>query len=406
MKIVVISSWFSEKMGYSENIFPKALARLGHEVHVLTSTAQVYYNSADYEKTYAKHLGPPIVQPGEKDIYGYTLHRLNFTYHSWTALGLLHLKGIHIDGLENLLIQLKPDVIQVVNSIDEPTTYQTALYAQQHGKRIFTESHLHASVIRRNNRISWKERLLSTLYSFHPRIRFINDTTALCYPIAIDVEEIARSLFHVPPSKLKLQPLGVDTEIFCPISTKEMLAERENLRASFGFRSDDLVCIYTGRFSRGKNPQLLAEAIDRLQHHGEKIFGLFIGNGTEEEIQAIRSPRGCVIHPFVATHELPQYYRSADIGVWPLQESTSQLDAAACGLPLILSNRIQVNERIDGNGIVYDEGDAEDLANKILQMKDSSIRNQYTKVGIEKIDRIFSWNSLAKQRIEDYKKVY
>ena len=62
MKIAVITSWFSESMGYSENFFPKALAALGHDVHVISSTAQVYFNSPMYEKTYRKHLGPAITQ--------------------------------------------------------------------------------------------------------------------------------------------------------------------------------------------------------------------------------------------------------------------------------------------------------------------------------------------------------
>ena len=121
MKIAVITSWFSESMGYSENFFPKALAALGHDVHVISSTAQVYYNSPMYEKTYRKHLGPAITQPCVKPLDGFTLQRL------------------------------QPDVVQVVNLIDEPTTFDAALYARSVGKKIFTESHLHASVMRVNN---------------------------------------------------------------------------------------------------------------------------------------------------------------------------------------------------------------------------------------------------------------
>ena len=182
-----------------------------------------------------------------------------------------------------------------------------------------------------------------------------------------------------------------------------MLAdEREALRRSLGFGQDEIVCIYTGRFSPGKNPQLLADAVEILQRRGEKIRGLFLGNGTESEVEYIRSKQGCYIHPFVTVRDLPKYYRIADIGVWPREESTSQLDAAACGVPIIVSNKIHVTERVDGNGFLYDEGNADDLAEKILQMKSPALRKQFSAVGIEKVHREFSWKTLAAQRIEDY----
>ena len=61
MKVVFISVWFSEGMGYSENMFPKALAKLGVEVHLVTSTAQIYYYSPNYDSVYKAHLGSKFV---------------------------------------------------------------------------------------------------------------------------------------------------------------------------------------------------------------------------------------------------------------------------------------------------------------------------------------------------------
>jgi glycosyltransferase involved in cell wall biosynthesis len=403
MKIVVISSWFSEKMGYSENLFPKALVKLGHEVHLLTSTAQVYYDSPMYEKTYLKHLGPAIVDKCVKQIDGFTLHRLDFTRRDTHRLNPFCFRGICIHNVQEYLTQLNPDIVQVVNALDEPVTYDAAVYAKKYKKKIFTEVHLHASVIRVRNKKNWKERIQSFVYSLHPQLHTINHTTTFCYPIAPDAAEIAHSLYHVPEAKIKIQPLGVDTELFCPVNNVELAKERNALRKSLGFEPDELVCIYTGRFSPGKNPQLLAEAVHRLQLQGEKIRALFLGNGTEQEVKAIRTKKGCIIHPFVYMRDLPKYYCSADIGVWPREESTSQLDAAACGLPLILSNTIHVTERVEGNGLLYEEGNADDLAHKILIMKDVSLRNKFSKAGVEKVYREFSWTVLAQKRIEDYK---
>jgi len=108
------------------------------------------------------------------------------------------------------------------------------------------------------------------------------------------------------------------------------------------------------------------------------------------------------VQPFVPVRDLPPFYWAADIGVWPTQESTSQLDAAACGLPLILSNRIEVLERVDGNGFTYEEGDAADLACRIEALRDPMRRARMGAIGCAKVRDRFSWELIAQRRLADY----
>lgn len=54
MRIVFSTDWYSEGMGYSENILPTVLARMGHDVFVVSSTMQVNGNSPFYADTYEK----------------------------------------------------------------------------------------------------------------------------------------------------------------------------------------------------------------------------------------------------------------------------------------------------------------------------------------------------------------
>ena len=57
----------------------------------------------------------------------------------------------------------------------------------------------------------------------------------------------------------------------------------------------------------------------------------------------------------VPNKELFKYYNAADIGVWPLQCSVTMLEATACGLPAIISDRCGATERVAaGNGILPD----------------------------------------------------
>jgi glycosyltransferase involved in cell wall biosynthesis len=396
MRIVFLSPWFSEKMGYTENLFPKAMAKTGAEVHLVTSNAQINYFHPNYDKLYGSLLGSRFVECGVKEIEGFHLHRLSY----------YEPKNIYTGpGIENLyeyLQNLKPDIIQTFE-IGLVTTYEGARYAKDSGCKFFTECHIHASVFRKNGKKTWKEYARNFRNVFNRELSLINGTTQLCYPIAKDAAEIAVSHYRVPESKIKIQSLGVDTDIFYPPQNEQDIALRNKIRQKFGFSSNEIVCVYTGRFTKDKNPHCLAQAINKLKEEGLPFRGLFVGSGPEEDIEFIKKSMGCEIQNFVPARELPAYYWAADIGVWPREESTSQLDAAACGLPLVLSNQITVVERVNGNGLLYQEGDFVDLSEVLKQLSDAPLRAEMSLKGIRNIAQKFSWGTIASQRFKDYK---
>jgi glycosyltransferase involved in cell wall biosynthesis len=78
------------------------------------------------------------------------------------------------------------------------------------------------------------------------------------------------------------------------------------------------------------------------------------------------------------------------------------LDAAACGLPVIVSEKVQATERYLGNGLTYREGDFKSLADRILEMKDEEYRRELGEVGHRKMQDEFSWKWIAQNRAQDY----
>lgn len=392
MRVALIVDWHSEKMGYSDNFLPKALASLGHEVHLITSNGQIYFTSSSYKDIFEPFLGPAIVDCGIKQCDGYTLHRLPS----------MNIRGrVHIKGLAKKLWFLRPHIVQAGEFICL-TTYESALLKPILGYKFFVECHVHASVFpAANGRGGIKERFYWSVYAATIG-RMINIMAEKCYPISSDSADIINRFFGIHKNKIKIRPLGVDTGLFKPLSDDISKQKRSEFRKKLGFSDTDIVCIYTGRFDTGKNPLCLGQAIGKLVERGEPFRGLFIGNGTQSYIEDIKACSGCVVHPFVHVRELPAFYQASDIGVWPRQESTSQLDAAACGLPLILSNRVKVRERIEGSGLAYEEDNAEDLAIKLLILKDSTMRSRMGACGTDKMRKLFSWDNIAKQYIEDY----
>lgn len=224
--------------------------------------------------------------------------------------------------------------------------------------------------------------------------------TEKCYAIAPDCADIAARFFGVPKSKISVCPLGVDTELFNPISTEQDRQNRLSLRQRLGFSDSEIICIYTGRFSEGKNALLLAKAVAHLVSRGKAYRGLFVGNGVQA--QAIQSCAGCTTHPFVPVHELGDFYRASDVGVWPTQESLSMLDAAACALPIVANHTMTAPERLEGNGATYKLNDLGDLIRVLLEFRGRGTRERLGAFGARKMAHDFSWESVARKRLQDY----
>jgi glycosyltransferase involved in cell wall biosynthesis len=230
--------------------------------------------------------------------------------------------------------------------------------------------------------------------------RTVAKVTERCFAVSQAYAEVAVEFYGVPEAKIELSPPGSDTERFCPIESERHHQSRRRLRAELGFDDDDVVCIYTGRFTAAKDPLCLARAVGRLQQAGEPVRGLFIGDGPQAG--DIASEGGCVVRPFVQWTELGKWYRAADIGVWPRQESVSMLDAAACGLPIVASATMGALERVDGNGLTYREGDSNDLGTVLVALRNPKVRARLGANGVEKVRKHFSWDVIARQRAERY----
>lgn len=397
MKIVILAETFAKNMGYMETMFPKYLARLGVDVHVVTTDLPPYYQIKDFAETYSDFSRKQQLATGTIETYdGYKLHVLPHQ----RLLGYMRLKGIM-----RKLSEIRPDCVYSMNAVGW-IALEAALLKPLFGYKLFTGSHTTASVfpLARRDRSFFN---LAFIKNFLTRVipgRITSLFTEKCYGATKDCADIAVRFFGVQKSKIDFCPLGVDTELFSPPKSKEDFDARLNFRSELGVNDDDIVCIYTGRFSDDKNPRILAEAIGILLEQGEPYSAIFVGQGVQAE--SLKQFPGCTVFPFTPVENLPQYYRSADIGVWPTQESTSMLDAAACGLPIIVNDTIVATERIEGNGLTYSQFNVGDLVRVLLLLKDSSVRKKLGTTGSQKMFSEFSWESIARRRLNDFKAAF
>lgn len=391
MRIVLLTRAFQQGMGYLENMLPKYLARAGVETHVVAMDLPPYYWLPEFAETYGEFSQPHSAGSVEGQD-GYTLH----------ILGHRKIAGyMRMVGLQEKLASIRPDIVQTSVCIGW-IALDAARYKAGLGYRLFTGNHYHASVFPLATRSSswWEvERLRCTLTRYFPGW-LASLPAEKCYAIAPDCADVASRFFGVPETKIAISPLGVDTDIFIPVTSEKDQQARQTLRQQLGFSDSDIVCIYTGRFSEDKNPLLLAQAVAQLAADGKPYRGLFMGQGRQGA--AIGSSTGCTVHPFVPVQELGNFFRAANIGVWPTQESLSMLDAAGCGLPIVANDTVSVLERIEGNGLLYKLNDVHDLVRTLLELRDQNTRQQMGFAGAAKVASKFSWSAVASRRLQDY----
>lgn len=394
MKVVLVNETFSKRMGYLENTLPRYLGRLGAEVHVVTTGLPPNYQNKDFYNTYQAFTGDQQQIAGLVEAYdGYTLHTLPHKM----VLGYPR-----IVGLSKKLRTLQPDIVQTTVAIGWIPL--DCFFAKQRlGFKLFTGNHTHASVfpLSRTDSKAWSFDRIDCAVRRGVPGRLVSFGTEKCYAISKDCADIATRFFGVQEEKVSICPLGVDTDIFKPSDDAAAFAVRESTRQELGFSKSEIVCVYSGRFSEDKNPLILANAIAILRRRLPNVRGLFVGEGVQAE--AIRAIEGCAIHPFVDFTELGSLYRASDIGVWPTQESMSMIDAAACGLPIIVNNQIGTPERVKDNGLLYELNDVNDLARAIEQLCNPKMRSQMGAAGARQMATEYAMEVLTRHRMADYK---
>lgn len=393
MRVVILSESFPEGMGYAGLAVPKVMKQLGVDVHYVTAGLPVYFNMANYEETYRefhKRRDPPGTM---REVEGFPVHFLD------------HMKtygGVRMKGLRRKLAELKPDIVQTFNHVAW-APLDAALLQRSLGFKLFTGNHTTASVYPLANMnagplnpLRIREFLIRGLPG-----RFVSSRTQRCYGATADCSDVAQRFFGVSPRKLTTLPLGVETDIFHPANGDEERQEASTLRRELGIGYDEILCVYTGRFSEEKNPLLLAQAVAELRAVGEPYRAVLFGEGVQRK--RIEQVEGVIIRPFVHYSKLAPLYRAADIGVWPTQESTSMIDCAASGTPIIVNDTIAAVERVEGNGLRYRLGDLADLKRALLDLRDPEKRRALGRAGADKMEQRFSWRALVQVRVHDYR---
>jgi glycosyltransferase involved in cell wall biosynthesis len=209
------------------------------------------------------------------------------------------------------------------------------------------------------------------------------------------------------PGPIRVIPNGVDTTQFRP-----MPAERQGLRAEFGFSGGDVVLGYVGRLHRTKGIPLLLDTFERLHRDNPRLRLLLAGPGPMRGAveERARASSGAITllepQPF---DEVAPVLNALDVFTFPSKGEgfgISLLEAMACGLPSVAFGRWGVKElAVDGETGLLAESPA-DFYDKLRRLaSDVELRERLGQAARRSVEERFSWPRIAAETVAFYREL-
>lgn len=389
MKIVHVIDYFQPSLGYQEYFFAKTQKEQGHDVTVVTSDR--YFPFDNYQEIYVKVLGHRILKPGKFKEKGITVYRLPVIYEYKTFIWL--------NNLHKTLSFLKPDLVFMHNMFT-PTALFVALNKRKIGYKLIYDTH--TAAFNSNFESSIFRRIYYKIFIKIILKPFIIKSADKVFAIGESEQNFICQTYDFTKKDIPVIPLGVDIKEFCPDKQG-----RKIMRSKLSFKDSDCVIIFTGKIQPEKDIDVLIKLIAKLKEDGIKTKLLLIGNanvGLKEELTNLMEKlevKDLVLWIEMVPHdELPKYYQTADLAIWPGNPSIAIFEAMACGLPTILSNSniSSANVAVSRGGAVsFKRGNLVELTEKVKQLL---IKKQYQITSMKSLEIIrkdYSWEVISKK---------
>jgi len=208
-----------------------------------------------------------------------------------------------------------------------------------------------------------------------------------------------RALLFMPMVSIDVIPNGVELDRFFPAEPAE--------------KSEVLRLLTVGRLSVTKRIEMLIDAVEILYRTACKVRLTVVGGGQmERQFRKIAAERelGDVIKITgrIGSEKMPEVYRNSDIFISAsMQEgmSNAMLEAMASGLPIVTTRCEGLAELIDGNGLIVEQDNIEEIAKAVKRLADDPELYKQMSSAARKQAEKFNWANIAASYIEQYRKI-
>lgn len=386
MKILMLSWEYPPKNvgGLSNHVYhlSKNLARIGHEVHVITCQEGTAPIKEKKNGVFVHRIEP------------YKLQTNDFV--KW----VMQLNFAMIEEAIRLIREIGK--VDIIHAHDWLSAYSTKTLKWAYNIPVVCT--IHATEYGRNNGI--RTEMQSYISSVEWSIVYESWKTVACSNYMRD--EISR-LFSAPLEKIWVIPNGVEVNEF------QRGFNKENFKKKYA-NKDEKIILYVGRHVFEKGIQLLVDAIPDIikEYKNTKFIICGMGPMTEELKEKVKNSglsNKVIFTGYISDNEKKKLYGVADIAVFPsLYEPFGivALEAMAAKCPVIVSDIGGFSEIINHkvNGMKFICGSSSSLKDNILEvLSDNILADKLREKGFSSVVENYSWINIALTTVNMYKSV-
>lgn len=391
MKICLVSQEYPPEtawggVGTQTWVKARALAARGHEVHVLTCSAdgRPGMRTERQEGVSVHRIQPPGY---EFPVYGKPLWMLGYTYRVVAAL-------------HDLMDEHEFDVLDFPEFAGEGFGYQVD---RTRWNWVPVVVQIHGSMAMFREQIDWPEpgSPLHRLGTFLEEYSLANaDAVMSCSHAVADVTARA---YGLPRAAIDVVHCGVDTGIFHPGGESPRTATRPTV-------------LFVGKMVENKGPLVVLEAVLALRHRYPDILVQFVGTGRDvpemirERVAETGAADAVELRGFVDLHSLPELYRAAHVFCSPAEyEGFGQvsIEALACGCPVVASSSGGGAEAIDDGvtGLLVPPNDVPATVRALdAILGDAALRARMREAGLRRVADYFAMDRYVDRVLAVYER--
>lgn len=227
--------------------------------------------------------------------------------------------------------------------------------------------------------------------------------------IALTKTEVEQyQIMGIPKNKICIIPNGINLSEF------QNLPNKGEFRKKFHIQNNDDLILYIGRLHKTKGLDLLIDAFYELNKTTKSVRLLIAGpddgylSVIVNKIQELNLQNEVLVIGFISTEEKIQAFIDSDVFVLPSYSGfpVTILEACACSLPIITTNKGDVLEWIDNNiGFVVDY-DKDHLCDKIHKiLTDEQLKKKFGDEGKKLIVDRYNWTKIVSDIERTYESI-
>ncbi len=298
-------------------------------------------------------------------------------------------------AMNNELYKFKPDLLHVA------TPFNIGLFGMRYGKKenipMVASYHTHFDRYLSYYHLEFLSTLLwRYLQWFHRPFE----------KIFVPSQETRQILYNKSFTNVEIWSRGVDCDMFTPRNHDSRVREIYKI-------SEKYIFLYVGRLAPEKDLEILYEMMNKLPLAlNENVHWLIVGDGPSRHIvdQWGKEHSNVTCAGYLSGEELAGVYSEADLFVFPSSTETFGnvvLEAAACGLPAIVSNTGGVTEIVqDGiTGRICEAGSAGSFIQNAVSLLEDPMLLQSMKLKARNYALTQSWSAIFGNLLMQYEEV-